>query len=99
MKILLNSDEKRGEAFPKLGLGYLISYINKHYPEVEFEVTFHKEDILGKIREFKPDRVVLFGSWAWGKPHRDSDVDLCVIKETRDTRALARKIDGVLRKK
>jgi len=55
MKILLNSDEKRGEAFPKLGLGYLISYINKYYPGVEFEVSFHKEDILEKIREFKPD--------------------------------------------
>lgn len=57
MKILLNSDEKRGEAFPKLGLGYLISYINKYYPGVEFDVSFHKEDISEKIRDFKPDIV------------------------------------------
>ena len=57
MKILLNSDEKRGEAFPKLGLGYLISYINSYYPEIEFEVSFNKEDILRRIREFKPDIV------------------------------------------
>ena len=57
MKILLNSDEKRGENFPKLGLGYLVSYINKYYPGVEFEVVFHKEDVLQKIREFKPDIV------------------------------------------
>ena len=57
MKILLNSDEKRGESFPKLGLGYLVSYINKYYPGVEFEVVFHKEDILQKMKEFRPDIV------------------------------------------
>lgn len=57
MKILLNSDEKRGEAFPKLGLGYLISYVDKYYPGVEFDVSFHKEDILQKIKEFKPDLI------------------------------------------
>lgn len=48
------------------------------------------------VKEFQPESVVLFGSWAWGTPHQDSDVDLCVIKETRDTRALARKIDGAI---
>jgi len=57
MKILLNSDEKRGESFPKLGLGYLVSYVNKYSPGVEFEVVFHKEDILQKIKDFKPDIV------------------------------------------
>ncbi len=30
-------------------------------------------------REFKPDKIVLFGSYAWGTPHDDSDVDLLVI--------------------
>jgi predicted nucleotidyltransferase len=24
-------------------------------------------------------QVVLFGSWAWGDPHADSDVDLCAV--------------------
>lgn len=55
MKILLNSDEKRGEAFPKLGLGYLISYVNKYYPGVEFDVSFAKEDVYQKIKDFRPD--------------------------------------------
>jgi len=57
MKVLLQSDEKRGERFPKLGLGYLVSYINKYYPGVEFEAAFYKEDTLLKIREFKPDLI------------------------------------------
>jgi len=30
-------------------------------------------------REFKPDKIILFGSYAWGTPGEDSDVDLLVI--------------------
>ena len=30
-------------------------------------------------REFHPERIVLFGSHAYGKPHQFSDVDLLVV--------------------
>jgi predicted nucleotidyltransferase len=30
-------------------------------------------------REFRPQKIVLFGSYAWGEPTPDSDVDLLVI--------------------
>jgi predicted nucleotidyltransferase len=30
-------------------------------------------------REFQPDRIILFGSYAYGKPRLDSDVDLLVV--------------------
>jgi len=30
-------------------------------------------------REFKPDKIILFGSYAYGNPSPDSDVDLLVI--------------------
>lgn len=33
-------------------------------------------------KQFKPDKIILFGSYAWGKPHVDSDVDLFIVKET-----------------
>lgn len=47
------------------------------------------------VREFNPEKVILFGSWAWGNPTADSDVDLFVIKDTEDsTRELAREING-----
>jgi predicted nucleotidyltransferase len=29
--------------------------------------------------EFHPDKIILFGSYAWGTPHKDSDVDLLVV--------------------
>jgi len=30
-------------------------------------------------REFRPERIILFGSYAYGNPNADSDVDLLVI--------------------
>jgi predicted nucleotidyltransferase len=37
-------------------------------------------DVVRRIgEEFSPQRVILFGSYAYGKPTRDSDVDLLVI--------------------
>jgi predicted nucleotidyltransferase len=31
---------------------------------------------------FQPEKIILFGSYAYGTPHEDSDVDLLVIKPT-----------------
>ena len=31
------------------------------------------------VAEFQPERIILFGSHAWGTPTADSDVDLLVI--------------------
>ncbi len=47
-------------------------------------------------KEFQPEKIILFGSYAWGKPHEDSDVDLCIIKNVENTRELARDIDSAL---
>jgi predicted nucleotidyltransferase len=30
-------------------------------------------------RAFRPEKIILFGSHAYGRPHRDSDVDVLVI--------------------
>jgi uncharacterized protein len=31
------------------------------------------------VAVFKPEKIILFGSYAWGTPTKDSDVDICVI--------------------
>ena len=31
------------------------------------------------VREFHPDRIILFGSYAYGTPREDSDVDVLVV--------------------
>jgi predicted nucleotidyltransferase len=35
------------------------------------------------VEKFHPERVILFGSHAYGKPHEDSDVDLLVVMPCR----------------
>jgi predicted nucleotidyltransferase len=35
-------------------------------------------------RRFDPDKIILFGSHAYGKPHRDSDVDILVVMPARN---------------
>lgn len=38
------------------------------------------------VRECKPHRIVLFGSFAWGKPRQYSDLDLLVIRDSNVSR-------------
>src|SRR5438128_8828673 len=33
---------------------------------------------------FHPDRIILFGSYAYGQPHADSDVDILVVMPARN---------------
>ncbi|MDP6115801.1 MAG: nucleotidyltransferase domain-containing protein [Planctomycetota bacterium] len=33
------------------------------------------------VNQFQPEKVILFGSYAYGKPSEDSDVDLLVVMD------------------
>ncbi len=49
--------------------------------------------IVERLRtEYAPQKIILFGSYAYGTPQHDSDIDLLIIKETRD-RFLDRWVD------
>ncbi len=50
------------------------------------------------VAEFKPEKVVLFGSYAWGIPKKDSDVDLLIIKDDpqKNTREMAIELEKIL---
>jgi len=41
-----------------------------------------KETIQHIVKNYQPEKVYLFGSYAWGKPNMSSDVDLMIIKKT-----------------
>src|ERR1700724_3356644 len=41
---------------------------------------------------FHPDKIVLFGSYAYGTPHADSDVDILVVMPTPNEIAQATRI-------
>ena len=46
---------------------------------------------------FKPDKIILFGSYAYGTPHADSDVDILVIMPARNQLDQAFKIRLMVR--
>lgn len=55
------------------------------------------DEIVRKIvKEYQPEKIILFGSYAYGTPNQDSDIDLLIIKETEerpiDRRVAVRKI-------
>lgn len=43
------------------------------------------ERVVKRIAEgYHPLKVILFGSYAWGEPTDDSDIDLLIVKETSE---------------
>jgi predicted nucleotidyltransferase len=54
------------------------------YPSPNIPLTAIRR-LARKIAErFAPQKIILFGSYAYGKPHVESDVDLLVIMPTRN---------------
>jgi predicted nucleotidyltransferase len=55
-------------------------------PTVDMRVRIPDEvinELIARIAaEFNPQRIIMFGSYAYGKPCPESDVDLLVIMET-----------------
>src|SRR6516225_6356353 len=43
-------------------------------------------------KRFQPEKIVLFGSHAYGTPHQDSDVDILIVMDTRHRRGQSAKI-------
>jgi uncharacterized protein len=37
------------------------------------------------VAGYKPEKVILFGSYAYGTPNYDSDVDICIVKKDNRT--------------
>src|SRR5436305_651913 len=45
---------------------------------------------------FQPDKIILFGSHAYGTPHADSDVDILVIMPAHNKHSQAVRIRGAV---
>ena len=44
---------------------------------------------------YNPLSLYIFGSYAWGTPTKDSDLDLVVVVESSDKRPYKRSIEGI----
>lgn len=45
------------------------------------------------VKRYNPDKIILFGSYVWGNPNSDSDVDLFIVKDTNNTKEMSRDIN------
>ena len=51
----------------------------KKYTKINKELLY--EEIIERLKILNPQKIILFGSYAYGVPDKDSDVDLFLIKE------------------
>jgi len=45
-----------------------------------------KNEIIERIKQFKPEKIILFGSYVYGTPDMESDIDICVIKRNYNSK-------------
>lgn len=60
-----------------------------------------KPQIIEALMPLKPDKIILFGSYAYGVPNEDSDIDLFLLKDDLtidDTRYYQREARKQIRK-
>lgn len=51
------------------------------------------QEIAEKIKQgYQPEKIILYGSFAYGRPDKDSDIDMLIIKKT-NKRPIDRRIE------
>lgn len=48
-------------------------------PQIQTQINSIKNQL---IKKYKPQKIILFGSYAYGQPSKESDVDLLIVSET-----------------
>ncbi len=56
-----------------------------------------KEEIVKRLQPIGAEKIILFGSYAYGTPTADSDIDLCIVEKTVNSKIReAMRIDELL---
>lgn len=45
------------------------------------DIDLIKKDITERLKVLNPEKIILFGSYAYGNPSEDSDLDICVVED------------------
>lgn len=51
------------------------------------EIQRRLKRIVDNLKSYRPEKIILFGSWARGKAKKNSDIDLLIIKKTKETKS------------
>jgi len=81
-RITFEEKKDEGDFMPTIEPG-LYEQVEKR-AETEGKVKETLNEMVNRlVKAFNPERVILFGSYAYGKPTPDSDVDLLIIMESK----------------
>ena len=45
------------------------------------DINTFKDEIVTRLKPLKPKKIILFGSYAYGTPNNESDIDLFLVKD------------------
>ena len=72
-----------------------VRYVQPYrYPSPHIPLAAIKRFARKIAERFQPEKIILFGSYAYGTPHEESDVDLLVIMPTRNAIDQSIRIDA-----
>jgi len=68
---------------------------------IDTNIDTLKEQIVLRLKSLQPSKIILFGSYAYGNPTKDSDLDICIIKnevlsKSREKREIRKKLKDIL---
>ncbi len=72
-----------------------VMYSRSYYKGMEIQTQVMDEILSRFIDLYNPKEIYLYGSYAWGSPTEDSDVDFCVILSDSDKSQADRIRDGL----
>jgi predicted nucleotidyltransferase len=52
-------------------------------------------EIILQLKLLDPDKVILFGSYAWGTPDDESDIDLFIVKKSQSEKVRTLSLEAV----
>ena len=57
-----------------------MAHENTHNDDMKLDDTLQHE-IIERLKPIHPEKVILFGSYAYGEPHKESDIDILVVTQ------------------
>ncbi len=52
-----------------------------------FDIESLTTELIARLKPIKPEKIVLFGSYAYGSPDENSDIDICIISSANSTKS------------
>ena len=50
-----------------------------------------EKEIVSRLKPINPERIILFGSYAYGNPDKNSDLDICIITDSQISKSLKKR--------